>query len=751
MSYFNFSVLSKAVYQCIKQDTKIFSSDKSRTRASFVNALFYDEEKYLAQSTITPWFNGDSAVSQKYKDLVNAEPDWLCSNIETFIIPVLIEPYVCSERVCSLINEDSAITDDEKSVLLSHYPCRNENDIADFLKDCYLFAINRPFVSEISVRQSAGIQLADDFSGYYCPEPCRYFTGREKEISEVHKRLSIEKHLIINGFAGIGKTEFLRKYTVTYKSEYRHILYIYCNSDLKTEIADMHFPDDKALSTDELYRQHMRRLKTLDKTLIIVDNLNSEDESLPELLRLNCDILVATRINNADYYELSELDKSELFSVFSSIYSDADKYADAVWKIISILNYHTYSVELAARLLEHTILKPSEILNQLKDKAHIKDFSDRFRTHKTSKRNTFYQHLETLFNLYQIEPETEYVLMCLAFADNNKIPVKDFAVIAGLENINIPEDLEELGLLRINEGTLEIHAVVRDFIFLKTEPDMNKMNRFTSNLTAIFKRCDIQTDSFEYAVSMTLNFIEYIKKYEDNRQVINTFLFDFFDACERYRSFSSMQKCLSYIDTSSFSNCEKAHFLDCQACISACLYSDYSTASDLSGEACNTVEKEEDLLLTANIFANAGYYQHLNNQLDSAEKYMLTAMDYFSRISDDNTVYFDKFRFIQNYCNLLGAKGEHKKAIELLEKIKAEADSKFEKENILTANILFDIGILWLIINDIQNARWNFEEAFSMYKDLGVSRSFLEEKADIIRSYCGDFMTDLFVSDYLTD
>lgn len=92
-----------------------------------------------------------------------------------------------------------------------------------------------------------------------------------------------------------------------------------------------------------------------------------------------------------------------------------------------------------------------------------------------------------------------------------------------------------------------------------------------------------------------------------------------------------------------------------------------------------------------------------------------------------------------------------KKAIELLEKIKAEADSKFEKENILTANILFDIGILWLIINDIQNARWNFEEAFSMYKDLGVSRSFLEEKADIIRSYCGDFMTDLFVSDYLTD
>jgi len=126
-------------------------------------------------------------------------------------------------------------------------------------------------------------------------------------------------------------------------------------------------------------------------------------------------------------------------------------------------------------------------------------------------------------------------------------------------------------------------------------------------------------------------------------------------------------------------------------------------------------------------------------------------MDYFSRISDDNTVYFDKFRFIQNYCNLLGAKGEHKKAIELLEKIKAEADSKFEKENILTANILFDIGILWLIINDIQNARWNFEEAFSMYKDLGVSRSFLEEKADIIRSYCGDFMTDLFVSDYLTD
>lgn len=437
--------------------------------------------------------------------------------------------------------------------------------------------------------------------------------------------------------------------------------------------------------------------------------------------------------------------------MFSSIYSDADKYADAVWKIISILNYHTYSVELAARLLEHTILKPSEILNQLKDKAHIKDFSDRFRTHKTSKRNTFYQHLETLFNLYQIEPETEYVLMCLAFADNNKIPVKDFAVIAGLENINIPEDLEELGLLRINEGILEIHAVVRDFVFLKTEPDMNKMNRFTSNLTAIFKRCDIQTDSFEYAVSMTLNFIEYIKKYEDNRQVINTFLFDFFDACERYRSFSSMQKCLSYIDTSSFSNCEKAHFLDCQACISACLYSDYSTASDLSGEACNTVEKEEDLLLTANIFANAGYYQHLNNQLDSAEKYMLTAMDYFSRISDDNTVYFDKFRFIQNYCNLLGAKGEHKKAIELLEKIKAEADSKFEKENILTANILFDIGILWLIINDIQNARWNFEEAFSMYKDLGVSRSFLEEKADIIRNYCGDFMTDLFVSDYLTD
>ena len=74
------------------------------------------------------------------------------------------------------------------------------------------------------------------------------------------------------------------------------------------------------------------------------------------------------------------------------------------WVYLSVLlieNYHTFAVELAAKLLENGILTPEQLLIKLQEEKASLHNEDKIKVMKDgqSKKATYYNHIHTLFSL----------------------------------------------------------------------------------------------------------------------------------------------------------------------------------------------------------------------------------------------------------------------------------------------------------------------------------------------------------------
>ena len=252
------------------------------------------------------------------------------------------------------------------------------------------------------------------------PKPCRHFLGRDKELEELYTMLEENRHVFLCGIAGIGKSELAKAYAKHYKKHYTNILYVEYTGDLHQDITVMDFIDDPPeISEQERFQRHNRFLRSLKSdTLLIIDNFNvsaTQDSFLSVVLKYRCQILFTTRSKLDEYctLPLKEIeDMNALFQLTSVFYSEADTYRSTVEKIIETVHYHTFAVELAAKLLENGISTPGQLLAKLQEERASLDNEDKIKIIKDgqSSEATYYSHIHTLFSLYalsrkQQEPE----------------------------------------------------------------------------------------------------------------------------------------------------------------------------------------------------------------------------------------------------------------------------------------------------------------------------------------------------------
>ena len=244
------------------------------------------------------------------------------------------------------------------------------------------------------------------------PKPCRHFLGRDKELEELYTMLEENRHVFLCGIAGIGKSELAKAYAKHYKKHYTNILYVEYTGDLHQDTTDMDFIDDPPeISEQERFQRHNRFLRSLKSdTLLIIDNFNvsaTQDSFLSVVLKYRCQILFTTRSNLNGYctFQLKEIqDINILFQLTSAFYSEADKYRSTVEKIIETVHYHTFAVELAAKLLENGISTPGQLLAKLQEERASLDNEDKIKIIKDgqSSKATYYSHIHTLFSLYAL-------------------------------------------------------------------------------------------------------------------------------------------------------------------------------------------------------------------------------------------------------------------------------------------------------------------------------------------------------------
>ena len=139
--------------------------------------------------------------------------------------------------------------------------------------------------------------------------PNEYFTGREKELIQIHEEfhscpktaLSQGRIRVITAMGGCGKTTLARHYAEKYWKCYPQIFWVDCRSDIESEFANIHdllFPDraNLGLEDKEKAKAALRELSSLQERLLILDNVEDEESCVYWIPKTGaCHTLITSR------------------------------------------------------------------------------------------------------------------------------------------------------------------------------------------------------------------------------------------------------------------------------------------------------------------------------------------------------------------------------------------------------------------------------------------------------------------------
>ena len=547
--------------------------------------------------------------------------------------------------------------------------------------------------------------------------------------------MSDNNKVFVSGIGGIGKSEFVKAFAREHKKEFTNILYFYYDSDLKDLITDIDFSDDRPEdSDDEKFKRHNRYLRSLkEDTLIVIDNFDttaSDEELLDVVMKYKCRVIFTTRSKfDCGYtYLLNEItDIDGLFELFGKLYSDADKNRDTVINIIEAVNRHTLSVELAARLLEKGLLDSDEVLQKLTECSVDPETSDRINIHKDGKgvKATFYEHIRTLFSLFKLSGNYQFILRCMTFVPASGVHSRLFANWLGLHDLNDINDLTELGLIAENHSVISLHQIVRDIAIADLKPSVTNCSNALKKLQDICLCHGVDDPHYKELFEYIQNIIGSIKN-DDNDSFIR-FIEDAFSYMEKYQYEDGMRLILSVMKAhkGELKPNDLALCYDFESAITGMFDKDIKKAIKLSQTALDTCVPEDDLHLAANLNMNLGYNYHLDGQLEPACKYMERAVKLMSEYGKMNN---DMLIIYHNYANLMDDCGEPMKAVRAMKKC-ADMINETSGENTDYADFRLDIGKIYLKIGDVQKAKENFSAAFNIYASLfGADSEMFESK-----------------------
>ena len=728
--------------------TKLISSfigeSKNISQLDFMYNLFKDFIESKAgydfdfdNGLVCRWLNGTAKISSKitayYATLGNLEA--MAIDIEEHILPLFYDKDMAVTAVYELLMNDSTISERKKSELAESYPYDIDTDISDFLSRVILFGMERPFVKRDAktkaVMASGTLSpiVQDYIYGGFVPKPCRHFCGRENELELLHSMLENNSKIFIQGIAGIGKSEFVKKYAQFYKKEYTNILYFNYSGDLKQMIADCDFADDKIDENDDMkFKRHNRFLRSLkEDTLIIIDNFNaisSSDELFNVVMKYRCKVIFTTRscFEDYTYLDLKEIsDMETLLELVGYFYKGTPNDTGTLKEIITEVHKHTLSVELAARLLSSGILDAVRLLDELRNTRSILHTEDKINLVKdgTSSKRTYYEHIHTLVSLFGLSEEANSIMRSMTLIPSEGILPRLFAEWIGLSNLNTVNELIEYGFIQMNDyRKIVLHPLIQEVAIDDTQPSMTSCAVLLNTLHRLCLLHGIDLSYHGLMFKTIENVIVIAEKDDMNAYLL--FLKNAFPYMEKYAYRTGMEIIISELQALCYTNEDKAMLLDYKAAYEHICNKNHKKALQYEQQAIKYCAELEAVNphLVANIYGNIGGLYHSVNQLEKAKSYMergyFVIREYELEYTNDSVIQ------ICNYANLAANMGEPEKAIAALEAC-AKAVKTYNFDNSSDyANLLWDIGCIYMQMYDRANALVNFKAAMRIYTELWV-------------------------------
>lgn len=755
MEHYDFSSVITTIRKYISDDRNINQIDLLyELFASFIddeNSQDFDFDNGL----VCRWFNGQAKISPRissyYMDKWNEKR--LAADIEQNVLPLMYDSAMAIQEIYTILIHDSTISEKMKRQLSWNYPCKKTSDEAVFLASVLCFSMERTFVKRdtntkklLAVGTLSPI-LRDFVLNGDVPKPCRYFCGRENEISHLHELLCEKGKVFLQGIAGIGKSELAKAYAKQYRKEYTNILYITYTGELKQDIIDMDFADDLSENTDEeRFHKHNRFLRTLkEDTLLIIDNFNTtetQDSLLSVVLKYRCHILFTTRsrFDNYTHMDLTEIsDKQTIFHLMECFYSEAETYRVIIEQIMDIVHRHTLAVELSARLLETGILEPRQLLNKLKEEKAGLNATDTIGITKDgkSKKATYYEHIHTLFSLYKLSTMELHIMRNLSLIPFTGIANRLFANWLHLSDLNTVNDLIEKGFVQAqSRRTIALHPMIQEVAIEETKPSVQNCDTLLHSLHEICLRHGEEVSYYRLMFQTIENSINLLKNDEMERYL--RFLEDVFPYMEKYQYTSGLELILKKLtellqDKTVGTTSDRALLLDYRASCE----NKPEKAIKLEKEAVEMLTEitDDNAHLAANLYANLGSLYRKTGKMQLAKQSMEQGIWILKKFGLE--YYHDSIPQITNYGVFLAEMGEFKLALSVLQEL-ANVICEYNSEITMDyAMVQEAMGSICLFSGNVSDGTMHFKKAIAIYEVLFESEPEMIEakKQEVMEIY----------------
>lgn len=750
----DFSSIMTILRRYISDD---YNTNQSELLEDVFCSFFVDAGEPIAfdMALVCRWFTGQAKISPKisqyYSKFGNREK--LVKDLENCVLSVMYDNAMATQEVYRLLMQDDTISEQAKAHNSRYYPCEDRYQEALFIADILCFGMQREFVKRDAKVKNLLADgklspiLSDFIADEDAPKPCRHFCGREKELDSLHELLLEHGKVFLHGIAGIGKSELAKAYAKEHSKEYTNILYLTYSGDLMQDIADMDFADDLPNdSAQERFRKHNRFLRTLkEDTLFIVDNFNttaSQDSTLSVVMKYRCRMLFTTRsrFDNYTSMEVAEIaNKEDLLSLAGSFFSDAEQYRDILEQIIDTVHSHTLAVELSARLLESGIMEPLSLLLKLKEEKTSLEASDKIGITKDgkSRKATYYDHIHTLFSLYDLGSDELDIMKSLVFAPTTGVNSRVFASWLLLRDMNIINDLVEKGFIQTKSGrAVALHPMIQEVTITETKPSVQNCHVLLNSLQEICLRHGEEVSYYKQLFQTIENIVDLIDK--DDAAFYLRFIEDVFPYMQKFGYQSGMEiivdEMTALLKDKTFGTVsDRALLLDYRATIEA----RPEKAIKYEKDAVEMLKEitADNALLASNLHANLGGLYRSTGKLELAKQYMEAGIHILEEYG--LVPYHDSIPQITNYVVLLTEMGEPQLGLSALQKLsRVIREYNFGKSADYGA-VQEAMGNICLVTGDVQQATTHYKKALAVYESVFASEPELieEKKQDILETY----------------
>ena len=748
--YCDFSNVTDILYRNRK-------SSKYITYNNIVNTLFgtylKDNNIYeFPDYTLTKLHKGSIGVSPELKDYYqDAAPDKMKENIKSALEYIFDKPNTYHE-LYRLIQYDDTLSSSMRRSILSSFSVDFTDDLAliNLIYESIYIAVTRLYYKDEGIVAAKyfydDLVAVDDvlFKNTEYVPPCKHFCGRSKELNELHAVVSDNSPVIITGVAGIGKSELVRAYAKDHRKEYQYFGYYFYGGSLKDIIANV--VHDALATESDLITRYQRNLELLsslgEKALLIIDNYNvtpDEDECFDDVCDLKCRVIFTSHMRFEDYvtYELRSFRHADDVKTLTKYFY---QYKEDEWKcllqIYGVFDMHTFCVELCAKAFTKGAFSPKTLYKNLRS-FKIKDFAEKLSAKKDKhpKKKTYFDHIRELFNLLGLPECHKQVLRVMVFA-----PVfgfrKDFlAKIMNLKNMVIVEDLIDVGLLYENyKGRVNIQSVVAEVVRSELETNNETCSDFIEIVRALCLNEENTIKAGERTILQMVAAVFWCMDFNDTDFQLR-FVHDCFKFTEHMGESSLNDAMIALEQNNHRESPELKTLYLSDAAAYEMIKKHLDNAIEYQLKALECAKACDNTLLQANALNTYGYYLNLADRKEEALKAMQTGMALFDRLDDDGTFYYDKYRAIINYADLLFSLGYTDEAIKQVSAAVSSLRELELQDTEVYADCIYSLGLYHLCLNDT-SAGDELVSAFRIFIDLyGRDSDFVQTRAAELQSY----------------